>query len=168
VVSIKKIIAYFAVGTIFAMTSFVLYRYIDGDRTLSVQTNSMVPTFSAGDAVITQKVTLQNLRVGDVISYKSPADNKVIVSHRLIDIDYQTGKLVTKGDALELRDFSIPSRLVRGRVYLVMPGIGSFLDWLHKPTGLIVAVYIPAALVLMHELRRYIRSNEDILYKHTP
>jgi len=114
----------------------------------------MEPQFSRGDAVVTKEVRLASLRVGDVISYRSPADSRVIVSHRLVAVDYVTGKLITKGDAVAVQDIAFPVSKVVGKVNRVLPGMGAPLDWLHTTTGLVVAVYAPAAAVLIYEAKR--------------
>jgi len=144
---------------------FVLYRSMEGDRLLSVQTSSMVPAFYPGDAVVTQKVSLSNLKVGDIISYLSPADNRVVVSHRLIGINYRTGRLITAGDALDLQDVPFPSSLLLGRVTKILPGAGYPLDWLHRPIGLAVVVYLPASLVLISETKRLAKQYKKPQYQ---
>ena len=129
------------------------YRHYRGDQLLSVQTGSMIPTFYPGDAIVTNKTALQKLLVGDIVAYHNPVNSKVIVSHRLISVNYKTGKLITEGDALDLQDVPFPSYLVAGKVDKVIPHAGLLLDWLHKPIGLLVAVYVPAVLVMATEAK---------------
>ncbi len=133
---------------------FAAYRHYRGDQLLSVQTGSMVPTFYPGDAVVTNRVALEKLSVGDIVAYQNPKDIKVIVSHRLVGINYKTGKLITEGDALDLQDVPFPVSLVVGRVNKIVPNAGYIIDWLHQPIGLIALVYIPAAFILVSEAKR--------------
>jgi signal peptidase I len=149
-----KVIVYPIILLLLGACVYVSFRHYRGDQLLSVQTGSMVPTFYPGDAVITHKTTLQNLEVGDVVAYRNPNDTKVIVSHRLIDVDYATGKLITEGDAVSLQDLPFPASLVVGKVNIVVPKFGHAINWLHKPIDLIVMVYTPAAIILVSEAKR--------------
>lgn len=151
-----------------AASGTILYRHQQGDHVLSVQSGSMVPTFRRGDAVITKRTALSQLRLGDVISYRNPAEPRVLVSHRLVQIDYTTGRLVTKGDANYAPDIAVPYNNVVGVVYEVIPGLGTVIDWLHQPVGLIIAVYIPATLLLLSEIKRlnHYYAQQYHVYRH--
>jgi signal peptidase I len=162
---VSKIIVAFIIVLILLSMGFVGYRASHGDKLLSVQTNSMVPMFYAGDAVVTHKVSLENLHVGDVVTYRNPRDTLMVVSHRLVSVDYHTGRLITKGDALNVPDIAFPSYLVVGRVERVVPYMGFGLDWLHQPIGLIVLVYTPATFILVSEARRLARTWERPSYQ---
>lgn len=153
------------VATLLGGCGLALYRHAEGDKILSVQTGSMVPYFNPGDALLTRWILLPDLHVGDVVSYRSPADQRVVVSHRLVSINYQTGKLITKGDALDMHDLPFPSGQVIGKVYKVLPHVGRGLDWLHEPTGLIIAVYTPAACALIYEAKRLSRQYTKPAYR---
>jgi len=148
----------------FACAALILHS--QGYQVLSVQTNSMVPTFSKGDALIVRRANSAELNVGDIISYHSPADPRVVVSHRLASVNYATGKLVTKGDNLDMRDISFPSNQVIGQVIGIVPFLGKLLDWLHEPAGLIVLVYTPAAFILVSEARRLSQQYEKPRFRN--
>lgn len=167
-----KLLRYFSIGILsivvvclLSASSYIIYRHIKGDQLLSVQTASMVPAFYPGDAVVTHAVTLNDLNIGDIVTYQNPNDKRVVVSHRLISINYQTGKLITAGDAVGLRDVPFPASLVTGRVYKAIPVVGTVLNWLHQPLGLIVAVYTPAAFVLVSEAKRLSRHYANNNYQ---
>lgn len=162
---LKKFTVFVIVLILLMVSGIVLYKYRAGDRLLSVQSGSMAPSFDNGDAVLVRKVKLQNLIVGDVISYHSPADSRVVVSHRLVSIDYQTGRLVTKGDSILPQDLPFPSNRLIGKVYTVVPYVGTGLDWLHTPTGIMIAVYTPAACVILYEINRLSKYYKQPVYK---
>ena len=86
-----------------------------GERLLSVQTASMVPTFRPGDAILIQPVSPSSLRPGDIVSYRSPLNPHLFISHRLVRIDRQTGQLITAGDALHTPDQPFSQLQVVGR-----------------------------------------------------
>lgn len=119
---------------------------------LSVQTNSMSPTFSRGDAVVVHKgVTLQ---LGSVVTYRSPKNLNMLISHRVVKLWPASHTLQTKGDALSSPDPAITSRLVMGQVVAVLPGLGRICGVLTSWPGLILAIYVPAAGIVWSELRR--------------
>ena len=125
-----------------------------GQRLLSVQSPSMRPTFQPGDALIVTPVKSHQLRVGQVISYRSPRDPRLVISHRLVKVDRPTGWLTTQGDALRTADQPFPPNLVVGRATAVAPGLGRLLDWLHRPIGLLLMVYLPALALIISETLR--------------
>jgi signal peptidase len=140
-----------------------------GERLLSVQTASMVPTFHPGDAIVVQPVLPSSLRPGDIVSYRSPRDPKVVISHRLVEID-RTGQLITAGDALRSPDEPFSPLRVVGRATAVAPGLGTVLNVLRRPLSLVVLVYLPATLIIGAEatrLSRHYRRPEYLLdYRH--
>ncbi len=127
-------------------------------RLLSVQTASMAPTFRPGDALIVMPVKVKDLHLGEVISYQTVQDSRVIISHRLVGIDNRTGWLTTAGDALRTTDKSIPPSQLVGRAVAVILKFGLVLDFLRHPIGLALSVYLPAILIVVTEARRLTRT----------
>lgn len=75
---------------------------IFGHTYLNVLSDSMVPEFTKNDLVIGESVKdVSSLQVGDVITYKY---GKMLVTHRIIDIDKQNNMIQTKGDANKTPD----------------------------------------------------------------
>ena len=128
--------------------------HLHGQQLLSVQSASMRPSFQPGDALIVKPVKTNQLRLGQVISYRSPQDPNLVLSHRLTKIDRRTGWLTTKGDALPNTDQSFPPNLLVGQVSAVAPDLGRLLDLLHKPFGLALVIYLPALILVVSEAIR--------------
>lgn len=81
-----------------------IFRY----KVIAIASDSMVPVFSRGDAVLYEKISPDELVEGDVIAFKK--DN-IIVTHRIIDI-WKKGDLsyyITKGDNNNSVDTFIPT-----------------------------------------------------------
>jgi signal peptidase len=133
-----------------------------GERLLSIQTGSMIPTFRPGDALIVGPVMVRQLRVGDIVSYRSPRNATVTISHRLIAINKHTGWLTTAGDAQHSPDQPFSSDLVVGRATALAPHLGTVLDALRRPLGLVLAVYLPALVIVVAEVRRLVRYTRPI------
>jgi signal peptidase I len=125
---------------------------------LSIQTGSMMPTLRPGDAVVVSRASTAGLRCGDIISYHSPTNPGITITHRLQRVEPANGWLITKGDAASQPDSAFPPRLLVGRVVAVGPGLGRVLDDLHRPLGLALGVYLPAAGLVGAEGWRLWRS----------
>ena len=102
---------------------------------MAIASNSMVPTFSRGDAVIVQKIKtseIENIEVGDIIVYYH--DQKMIV-HRVVSIKKANGGLVfnTKGDNNEDKDnWDITESNIKGVVKKEIKYIGYPSIWLEE------------------------------------
>src|ERR1700743_926326 len=73
-----------------------------GWQALSVPTGSMRPTFDPGALVLTHRVPIQSLKVGDIITYTNPLTMHSTLTHRIIRVYKIDGKIpafITKGDA---------------------------------------------------------------------
>jgi signal peptidase I len=134
-------------------------------RILSVDSGSMEPLISKGDAVITKRVSPLDIRKGDVVSYRDPQDG-IIITHRVVVADPLTGQIITKGDANGQLDKAFSGAMVIGRQVAVLPGFGTYIDMLHSWPGLIAAVYIPTLLVLASEARRLWKHYLQPTYVH--
>lgn len=135
-----------------------------GCKLMSVQTASMLPAIRPGDALVVAPVSVGQLGLGDIISYQSPRNPSVIISHRLVAIDKRTGWITTAGDALPVPDPKFPSRLVVGRAIAVAPKLGVIIDALRRPIGLALAIYLPATFIIVAEGRRLARAYARAFY----
>lgn len=131
--------------------------YANGWRALSVQSDSMRPVFRRGDLMITRPDIAAPL--GAVVSYHSPLNGRMVISHRLVG--RRGNLLITAGDALRSRDQPFDRSRLVGRAVILVPSVGRPLDWLHRPLGLALMVYLPAGIICMVEVRRlYGRQTE--------
>jgi signal peptidase len=75
-------------------------------RTLTVLSGSMSGTFEPGDVIITAPTPLTSIKVGDVITYRIPVEDRRVVTHRIVRISGPKANpiVVTKGDANRVRD----------------------------------------------------------------
>ncbi|MGB3023216.1 MAG: signal peptidase I [Candidatus Saccharimonadales bacterium] len=111
------------------MTGFFTY------RPLAIVSNSMVPVFSRGSVVITQKISNpMDVGVGDILQYES--DGRTI-THRVIGIDTTTdgsGERVftTKGDNSPSPDRPVTPKQVVGIVRAQVPYLGYPSVWLSE------------------------------------
>lgn len=120
---------------------------------LAVQTASMVPVFSPGDALVIS-TSPKVYSVGDIVSYRSRLDQRQLVSHRIVAINEKDSQLVTKGDDLKQPDPPIRNWDVAGKVIYIIPKAGYILNFVYSWWGLVLTVYLPAVFVLFFEVRQ--------------
>jgi signal peptidase len=104
-------------------------------RTLTVLSNSMQPTWSAGDVVVDTPEPLSAVRVGQAITFQAPIDGHALVTHRVIQVVKGGAHPVvrTQGDANPTPD-AWTAKLENGPVWrarLVVPKLGWALFFLH-------------------------------------
>jgi signal peptidase len=75
-------------------------------QVLTVLSDSMAPSMRQGALVVSMPFTPGDVRVGDVVTMRSPVDPDAVVTHRVIEIVEPGGEPVvrTKGDANESPD----------------------------------------------------------------
>jgi len=117
-----------ALGLLVALAAL----HLAGSRTFVVRTASMGTAAPVGTLVVTSPVTVDALRVGDVVTFTPPGRGGTTFTHRVAALD--ADGVVTRGDASEADD---PWRLVDadlvGRADVLLPGVGWLaraLPWL--------------------------------------
>jgi len=126
----------------------------------------MEPKISRGDAVVVRHIDPLDIQVGDIVSYHSPNDNAVLITHRVTAFNPLTGRVTTKGDSNASADPSISSLQAIGRVVYVIPGAGGYINALHSWLGLVLLIYLPTAVLVTGELRRLGRFYLRPTYTH--
>ncbi len=133
-------------------------------------TKSMEPTFGADDLIIVKKQDASELEAGDIISFWGIVDgSRSIITHRIyevITLDDGSYAYQTKGDNNELvdqdpmntfRQVDIYPEDVIGVYVTHIAGFGSVLNFIKSPTGVLVCLVIPIALIFLWQLYRVIR-----------
>ena len=139
-------------------TAFGYERYV-------ITGGSMSGTFEKGSIAFEEKVPVEQLRVGDVITYQPPADSGTssLVTHRIVGIrPGEDGRalLRTKGDANDSIDpwrFSLTGSsqpVVRHTVPYVGYGFIALAD---RDVRMLV-IGVPAALIALFALRDLVRA----------
>lgn len=130
-----------------------------GGKVLSVQTGSMVPVLNRGDLVSVTRVPKQNLKAGDIVTYINPRNRKQTITHRIVVLpsaaNYQ--KFIVKGDANPAPDAPVDPTAIIGKVNMHVRYAGYAVDFVRKPIGLAILIYVPALLIIIDEIRRLSR-----------
>ncbi len=121
-----------------------------------VLSGSMEPALKVGGlAFVDPGVDPANIKTGDIITFRSPADENVKVSHRVVEVVHDNGALSfrTKGDANEDADGDlVPAANVLGRVKFSLPYLGHVADKLRHHEVFYMIIGIPAGLLVLGEL----------------
>lgn len=146
---------------------------IGGKCILTVQSDSMNPTFLEGDIIIGQRLTEKEaaeLKVDDIISYKTVINGvNVINTHRIIEVREIDGAVayITKGDNEKtnpiadegsVRVHHIVAKYTGSRIQ----GLGKVLSFLQQPTGFLVCIVLPLVLFFLYELFMFIKKYVEL------
>jgi signal peptidase len=101
---------------------------VTGSVPLSVLTQSMEPSLPPGTLLVVRPVPVDDIRVGDVVTYQIASGQPAVVSHRVVGITTSsTGQrtFVLKGDANDLPDSApVTAPQIRGVLWYSLPGLG--------------------------------------------
>ena len=102
-------------------------------KMIAIGSNSMIPTYERGDAIIYEKLDNSiNLKLGDVIAFKK---SDIVITHRINDIINRNGVISykTKGDNNNSEDFfEVPHSDVLGKVEYRVQYIGYPTLWINE------------------------------------
>jgi signal peptidase I len=144
-----------------ALLGFVaLILVMAGFRPFILKTKSMELIYTQGSLCwVDTRVSLNSLKVGDVLVYRSPANSLVL--HRLVGIwesnTPSSLSAVIQGDANELtQDVELSHINYVGREAFSIPGLGSAVDKLisHHVIWITVAVFVLLACVPWESVKR--------------
>ena len=110
-----------------------------GFTPLIVQTQSMAPTFNAGDLIVIKQCKPQNLKVGDVITFHTIINNEYALNTHRIDKIEENGEIrsyLTKGDNNSIADtHMISDGDIVGQYVFRLAGVGKLLNFLSSGPG---------------------------------
>lgn len=150
---IKKIIFIFLVIILYNVV--LLYMsYIDKFDTPSfyiykaylISTESMEPELKKGDAIIIKKVSEDQLRVNDVVTFKI---NGEIITHRIVRIDEVNSEkfYITKGDNNNVEDSDeLRFSDIEGKKIIKIPHLGNVVVGLKN--GIVIILVVLIALIM--------------------
>ena len=129
---------------------------------LTVESDSMKPTFAQGDLIICKEIDdLMSLQKGDVITFWTIIDGKKVKNtHRITEINEfeNTRSFVTRGDGNSIND-DMPAYagdLIGKWTEVKIKGLGSVMNFLRTKTGFFVCILIPMAIFFLFELYKFI------------
>ena len=146
---------YLVVLTIYLVFICVHRLSIDGSvlgyRLFTVNNNEMSPKYKFNDIIIVKDYNPNKLKVGDDISYLGDCCGQggMIISHKIVKIDKELNKIVTKGINSNVQDPEIKYKQVIGKVVGILPVI-NFLHHIFKNQfGFFIVVVLPLVIAII-------------------
>lgn len=121
-----------------------------GYKPFMVLSGSMESDIHKGDLIITKETNPAELKVDDIIAFRDAAGT--ITTHRIIDIIEDGGEtyFITKGDNNSTQDQNLVALEDVEGIYIGrIPGIGSMMDSLAKPTTIMILVVSITAIFII-------------------
>lgn len=123
-----------------------------GIKSLVIISESMEPNIMPNDAIFVKEVPEEDLKVGDVISFK---DDGFINTHRIVEILNENGKIKyrTKGDNNKRNDRNLVSYVdIEGKYIFKIKGLGTFTEIIKNKVTLI-GLLIILIVILIYQIR---------------
>jgi len=136
---------------------------VAGRPVLTVLSDSMTPTFKAGDILVEAPAAQRaaELPVGTVVTFHA---GNGLVTHRIVGVEGADGSVAyrTQGDANNMVDATLvqPEQIV-GTYSWRIPSAGYVLDAAQTPTGLTIVILVPALLLLIPRFVTWWRAAGD-------
>lgn len=127
-----------------------------GFTPMTVQSDSMSPTFDQGDLIVIQTCDTSKLEVGDIVTFHTIIDNQYALNtHRIASIDELNGmrSFTTKGDNNDIADQHIISDGdIVGKYVFKLPGMGNVMDFLSSTWGFLIVIVLPMLLFFIYQV----------------
>ncbi|MCZ4370132.1 signal peptidase I [Enterococcus lactis] len=151
---IRKFFSVTITGLLVSLIALMLYMQISSNHLFSffnVLSESMKPTIPLGALVVTKTVTMEELKIGDVITYE--LDGKK-VTHRIVSQLEENGDrmYITRGDANNTEDrLPVNEKQIMGKMIYSLPKVGRFGEIISTRVGAIALCLTSIQLGLMFE-----------------
>ncbi|NLP82819.1 signal peptidase I [Microbacterium sp. CFH 90308] len=122
-----------------------------GGSAMTVLTQSMEPGLPPGTLVVIRPTPVEDIRVGDVVTYQIRSGESAVVSHRVTAKTYTDGELtfVTKGDNNDAVDPEpVREVQIRGTLWYSLPLLGWVNSILNGANRTVVLAIVAGGLFL--------------------
>ena len=137
-----------------------------GYTPLTVASDSMSPTFRAGDLIIIRKCDPETLKEGDIVTFHTIINNEFALNtHRITEIQDLGGarSYVTKGDNNELADIHmIADGDIVGRYVCHLAGFGKVMSFLSSSLGFLLVIVLPLLIFFIYQVYHLITVSIDL------
>lgn len=137
-----------------------------GYTPLSVVSDSMSPTFDAGDLIIIRKCDPAGLQTGDIVTFHTIINNEFSLNtHRIAEIQEDGGarSYVTKGDNNEIADIHmITDGDIVGKFVTRLPKFGRVVDFLSGSMGFLLVIVLPLLIFFIYQVYHLVTVSIDL------
>ena len=127
-----------------------------GYTPMIVQSDSMAPTFYAGDLIFIKKCDTSALKEGDIITFHTIIENEYALNtHRIESITEENGirSYVTKGDNNEISDMHVISDGdIVGKYLGKLSRFGKVMEFLSSSVGFLIVIVLPLLLFFIYQI----------------
>jgi signal peptidase I len=166
----RRTLAGLQIAAAFALLALVLLLLagtapsVLGYESFVVYSGSMEPAIMTGDIAVVGPVKAGELKVGDVITFRTAANPDVVVTHRLVQLETDPGghlMFQTKGDANDIVDqVQVEQGALLGRVAYSLPRLGYMVDFSKRTEGKVLFIALPGLLLAGDYLRARLRRGK--------
>ena len=121
-----------------------------------VQTDSMAPTFKAGDMIFVKKCDTSKLKEGDIVTFHAIINNEYALNtHRINEIiDYGEARgYITKGDNNDVADsHAISDNDIVGKYVGKSAFLGGVIGFLSGKVGFLLVIVLPMLLFFVYQV----------------
>lgn len=147
--------AYLLVAAAFvAVIAWLVAPRLLGWQAEVVLSGSMEPALGTGSVAFVQPKPAEEVKVGDILTFRHPEHPERLVSHRVVEVIavQPAPSFRTKGDANDGADsWVVPGDAVIGTVRLDLPYVGYVTREVRRPLGFALLVGLPAAAIIAGE-----------------
>jgi len=139
------------IAAAFLIFPFIVYY---GNEIMVVTSTSMVPVLNPNDLIIVEPATIDQIKVGDIITFDSHMEDWGIIAHRAIELTEIDGEIAvyTKGDNVEKKDgWRVRDSDLTGKVIEIIPTLGILLVGPIR-FSLVIVIIITAVSLLKDQL----------------
>lgn len=150
---IGQVIAWFVISVVVAMLAIcVLIPRIGGATPYTILTGSMRPTLPPGTLVVSKPTSVDDINIGDVITFQIESGKPTVATHRVIGrIADREGnpEFLTKGDANNSPDAEPVSAVqIKGKTWYEVPHLGRVNILIDNAQRHLISVLIISGLLI--------------------
>ena len=170
---IFKVISYCLFGVIICLSIFVVtLRFLGESPSIFgysfyfVLTESMQPEIMAGEIILGETVSPEDLQVGDIITYTGISGDlrDKIITHKIIEINGDS--ITTQGVANNIPDPAITSTQILSRYVTTIPYAGDIFSIINSKFGFIFLIATPLGLLIVNEITIIVKTFKEEKEEH--
>lgn len=128
---------------------FLMGSRLLGFKCFTVISGSMQPKYMVGDLIYVKEVDVNNIKVGDDITFILNED-LVVATHQVVRIDAENKHFYTKGIANEIEDKDpVHFNNVIGVPEFSIPKLGYVSDFIQNPPGMYITIGVGGVLIFL-------------------
>jgi signal peptidase len=120
----------------------------------------MTPQINLNAFVVIKQTSVNDLKSGDIIAFKSPSMGGEVVIHRIYEIS--GGSIITKGDANETADrYPVKHSELLGKCVVINNSLSGYIGKIRTLPGFILLLLLPIVglIVLVNAIYNIIAYN---------